>query len=86
MDGVLVIRYNGVVWEPTGQFQSSDSRDQSTDAASFVWWHILLIVVGAVLVLMVCFTIVVVVVRVFTRGNKAHRYEEKVKSTNTRYC
>ena len=44
-----MIRYNGLVLEPTGEFQVL-SGDSSGSNIGLQWWHIFLIVVGVTIV------------------------------------
>jgi hypothetical protein len=79
MRGLLVIRYNGQVLEPTGDFQTAESEASEASSSGFIWWHGVLIAVGAVLVLMITITIVVIAVLASKRGRKANPHQGTVQ-------
>ena len=72
MSGALAIRYNGMVFAPTGDFATNEPSQ------GLVWWHYLLIAVGALLLLLTCITLVAVLVMVCTRSKK-NAYQEGLK-------
>lgn len=45
-----MIRYNGLVLEPTGDFQVQSDDSSGSANAGLQWWHIFLIVVGVAIV------------------------------------
>lgn len=75
--GILVIRYDGMVLQPTGEFRTGEFQTGSpSGSAGLLWWHYLLIAVGAVLLLLTCITVVAVVVFLSKRSKKTNPYQE----------
>lgn len=68
-----MIRYNGMVLKPTGEFQTGEA------GVVLVWWHYLLIAAGAVLLVMSCGTIVIIVAIALTKRKKSIPYEAALK-------
>lgn len=84
MSGLLVISYDGMVLEPTGEFSTSfsiSSTDNISDTANgLVWWHYLIIAASGVLLVASCLTaIIVVAVVVSMKKKKRVPYQEALK-------
>ena len=79
-----MIRYNGEVLEPTGDFQTGAAQASGDGDQTFEWWHGVVIGVGGVLVLMVAITLVVIAVLVALKrnGGGTNPYREPLKVTN----
>lgn len=58
MSGSLVIRYNGLVLEPTGTFQINQQMPTS-QTSGLLWWHYLLICASGLLLFLCTVTVVV---------------------------
>lgn len=84
MSGVLVIRYNGMVLQPTGEFQTGEFvTGNPMTSAGILWWQYLLIAVGAALLVVICITLVIIAVVLLTRGKKkTNRYQETLTDTD----
>ena len=61
--GILMIRFNELVLEPTGAFQVGSTSTSPTEASGtqsgFLWWHYVLFSVGAAVLVLALLAIVV---------------------------